>query len=189
VTGRSTHYRKRVICRVPNSLPCAKIRAHGKQTLCREPKIKHTANTTHTAKFPICRAPIHGTHGKNKTHGILQSLPCATVKAHGKLRARATHVRSWRTEVDGGAAEVDGAQLCRVPQGAQGKHANSPCATPWHTANSILRRVLSLGTRQTVYFWMCLKLFPASCDIYVICNACDIYVVIWGPLYVKNKKE
>ena len=36
---------------------------------------------------------------------------------------------------------------------------------------------------------MCLKLFPASCDIYVICNACDIYVVIWGPLYVKNKKN
>ena len=140
---------------MPNSLPCAKIRAHGEQTLCREPKIKHTANTTHTAKFPICRAPIHGTHGKNKTHSILQSLPCATVKAHGKLRARATHVRSWRTEVDGGAAEVDGAQLCRVPQGAHGKHANSPCATPWHTANSILRRVLSLGTRQTVWkFWI-----------------------------------
>ena len=23
----------------------------------------------------------------------------------------------------------------------------------------------------------------------VICNACDIYVVIWGPLYVKNKKK
>jgi len=52
-------------------------------------------------------------------------------------------------------------------------------------------------------FWMCLKLFVASCDIYivihsacdvccdiyVICNACDIYVVICGPLYVKNKKE
>ena len=52
-------------------------------------------------------------------------------------------------------------------------------------------------------FWMCLKLFVASCDIYiviysacdvccdiyVICNACDIYVVIWGPLYVKNKKK
>ena len=52
-------------------------------------------------------------------------------------------------------------------------------------------------------FWMCLKLFVASCDIYiviysacdvccdiyVICNACDIYVVIWGPLYVKNKNK
>jgi len=50
---------------------------------------------------------------------------------------------------------------------------------------------------------MCLKLFVASCDIYiviysacdvccdiyVICNACDIYVVICGPLYVKNKKK
>ena len=52
-------------------------------------------------------------------------------------------------------------------------------------------------------FCMCLMLFVASCDIYiviysdcdvccdiyVICNACDIYVVIWGPLYVKNKKK
>ena len=52
-------------------------------------------------------------------------------------------------------------------------------------------------------FWMCLKLFVASCDIYIviysacdvycdiymICNACDIYVMIWGPLYVKNKKN
>jgi len=36
---------------------------------------------------------------------------------------------------------------------------------------------------------MCLKLFPTSCDIYVICNACDIYVVIWGPLYMKTKKN
>ena len=27
------------------------------------------------------------------------------------------------------------------------------------------------------------------CDIYVICNACDIYVLIWGPLYGKNKKK
>ena len=23
----------------------------------------------------------------------------------------------------------------------------------------------------------------------MICNACDIYVVIWGPFYVKNKKK
>ena len=50
---------------------------------------------------------------------------------------------------------------------------------------------------------MCLMLFVASCniyvviyndcdvccDIYVICNACDIYVVILDPLYVKNKKR
>ena len=49
-----------------------------------------------------------------------------------------------------------------------------------------------------------MKLFVASCDIYiviysdvifvviyiyVICNACDIYVVIWGPLYVKTQKK
>ena len=28
-----------------------------------------------------------------------------------------------------------------------------------------------------------------SVTFVMICNACDIYVVIWGPLYVKNKKK
>jgi len=144
------HYRKRLICRVPNSLPCAKRRADGKQPLCRVPKIKHTANTTHTAKFPLCHVTALGTHGKNQTHGILLSLLCAVLKTHGKPRARATHVRRWRTEVDGGATEVDGAQLCRVPHGAHGKQATSPCAIARRTANKTLRRVLFLGTRQTV---------------------------------------
>ena len=114
-TRNKHHYRKRVICRVPNSLPCAKRWAHGKQPLCRVPKIKHTA------KLPLCRVPAPGTHSKNQTHGILLSLPCAVLKTHGKPRARATHVRRWRTEVDGQATEVDGAQLCRVPHGAHGK--------------------------------------------------------------------
>ena len=144
------HYRKRIICRVPNSLPYAKRRAHGKQLLCRVPKIKHTANTTHTAKLPLCRVPAPETHGKNQTHGILLSLLCAVLKTHGKPRARATHVQGWRTEVDGRATEVDGAQLCRVPHGAHGKQATSPCATAWNTANKTLRRVLFLGTWQTV---------------------------------------
>ena len=147
---RPTHYRKRLICRVPNSLPCAKKRAHGKQTLCRVPQIKHTAKPTHTTKLTLCRVPVPRTHGKNQTHGILPSLPCATLKTHGKPRACATHVRRWRTEVDGGATEADGAQLCRVPHGAHGKQATSPCAIARRTANKTLRRVLFLGTRQTV---------------------------------------
>ena len=145
-----SHYRKWLICRVPNSLPCAKRRAHGKQPLCRVPKIKHTANPMHTAKLSLCRVPAPETHGKNQTHGILPSLPCAVLKTHGKPRARATHVRRWRTEVDGGATEVDGAQLCRVLHGAHGKQATSPCAIARRTANKTLRRVLFLGTRQTV---------------------------------------
>ena len=79
------------------------------------------ANPTHTAKLSLCRVPALGTHGKNQTHGILPSLPCAVLKTHGKHRARATHVRRWRKEVDEGAMEVDGTQLCRVPHGAHGK--------------------------------------------------------------------
>ena len=93
---------------MPNSLPCAKRRAHGKQPLCRMPKIKYTANPTHTTILLLCRVPALGTHRKNQTHGILPSLPCAVLKTHGKPRARDTHVRTgkWRWT---------GAQLCRVP--------------------------------------------------------------------------
>jgi len=101
---------------VPNSLPCAKRRAHGKQSLCRAPKIKHTANPTHTAKLPICRVPVPGTHGKNKTHGILPSLPCAVLKTHGKPRACDTHVRTGERRWTEGRRRLTGAQLCHVPQ-------------------------------------------------------------------------
>ena len=131
------HYRKRLICHVPNSLPCAKRRAHGKQLFCRVPQIKHTANPTHKAKLHLYRVPALGTHGKNKTHGILPSLPCAILKTHGKPRARATHVRRWRTEVDRGATEVDG-------------RSTLPCAT-W-------------GTRQTCHFAVCYSLAHGKQD-------------------------
>ena len=147
-------------------MPCAKRRAHGKQPLCRVSKIKHTANSMHTAKLSFCRVPAQVTHGKNQTHGILPSLPCAVLKTHGKYRARATHMRRWQTEVDGGATEVDGTQLCRVPHGANsgtrqtghfamcyslahGKQDTSPCAFSWHTANNL--KILNFQTRNFFY--------------------------------------
>ena len=129
-----SHYRKRLICRVPNSLPCAKKWAHRKQPLCRVPKIKHTANTTHMAKLPLCRVPVPGTHGKNQTHGILVSLPCAVLKTHGKPRARAPHVRRW----------TDGRRRLTA--------LNFAVCRMGHTANRPLRRMLQLGTRQTRHF-------------------------------------
>ena len=118
-------------------LSCAKKRAHGKQPLCRVPKIKHTANTTHTEKLTLCHVPAPGTHGKNQTHGILLSLPCATLKTHGKPRARATHVRRWTV----GRRRLTALNfaVCRMR----------------HTANMPLRRVLQLGTRQTRHFVVC----------------------------------
>ena len=160
---RPTHYRKRLICRVPNSLPCAKRREHGKQPICRVPQIKHTAKPTHTAKLTLCRVPAPGTHGKNQTHSILPSLPYGTLKTHGKPRARATHVRRWRTEVDGGATEVNGrSTLPCATWGtrqtghfavcyslAHGKQDTSPCAFSWHTTNSL--KFLNFQTRNFFY--------------------------------------
>ena len=51
-----THYRNPILRRVPQSLSCAEFRAHGNQSICREPKEKHTANKRHTTKitFAVC---------------------------------------------------------------------------------------------------------------------------------------
>ena len=137
----TTHYWKRLICRVQNSLPCAKRRAHGKQPLCRVPKIKHTANPMHTAKLPLCRVPAQGTHDKNQTHGILLSLPCAILKTHGKPRARDTHVRTGERRWTEGRRRLTVLHFAVCRMG--------------HTANRPLRRVLQLGTRQTRHFAVC----------------------------------
>ena len=145
------------------------------------PKIKHTANPTHTAKLPLCRVPAQVTHGKNQTHVILPSLLCAVLKTHGKPRARDTHVRT-------GERRWTGAQLCRVPSS---KHTANLVHVPltcgggerrWtegrrrltalnfavchmgHTANRPLRRVLHLGTRQTGHFTVCYNLAHGKQD-------------------------
>ena len=62
------HYWNPILRRVPQSLPCAEFRTHGNQSICGEPKEKHTANKRHTTKstFAMC---LEKTHGKNKTHG------------------------------------------------------------------------------------------------------------------------
>ena len=51
------HYRKLVVSRVPESLPCALSRAHGKEHICRVPRKGHTANLTAHGKGLVCRVP------------------------------------------------------------------------------------------------------------------------------------
>ena len=49
------HYRKLANCRVPEPLPCAETRAHGKPDLCRVPEeTAHGKGSTHGNNF-ICR--------------------------------------------------------------------------------------------------------------------------------------
>ena len=74
--GDVIHYRKRLICCVPNSLPCAKRRAHGKQPLCRVPKIKHTANPTHTANYLWLTLFKQLGYAEQFLLGILNSVSC-----------------------------------------------------------------------------------------------------------------
>ena len=64
------HYQKTLIRRVPESLPWAFFRAHGKQMICRASK---------------------KTHGKHQTHGEPRSSPCVKPQAHDEHESRASH--------------------------------------------------------------------------------------------------
>ena len=71
------HYRKLANCRVPEPLPCAETRAHGKPDLCRVlEETAHDKGSTHGNNF-ICRVSAQKTHGKGTTHGKHVRLPCA----------------------------------------------------------------------------------------------------------------
>ena len=81
------HYGRRHFCRVREALSCALCRAHGKQTLCRVPKIQHTANiqapcakclahgkqmdTRHSPIFAVCRAIKHTVNIYTRQNSLL----------------------------------------------------------------------------------------------------------------------
>ena len=71
------HYRKPPVCRVGNTLPCAKTRAHGKPHLCRVPIERAHGNKLAHGKHFLCRVSGQKTHGKVPTHGKGVLLPCA----------------------------------------------------------------------------------------------------------------
>ena len=63
-TVHCCHYRKTCVCRVPQSLPWAKHRAHGKGSVCRVPGEKaHGKHLAH-GKCTFCRVPRDTAHGK-----------------------------------------------------------------------------------------------------------------------------
>ena len=73
------NYRKLVVSRVPESLPCALSRAHGKEHICRVPRKGHTANLTAHGKGLVCRVPRRRHTAKQWTHGSAGCLPCAMI--------------------------------------------------------------------------------------------------------------
>ena len=56
-----THYRKTLIRRVPESLPCVFYRAHGKERICRVSTRKHTAKNKGTANRALRCVPSPST--------------------------------------------------------------------------------------------------------------------------------
>jgi len=62
---------------VPEPLPCAETRAHGKPDLCSVPEeTAQGKGLTHGNNF-ICRVSAQKTHGKVTTHGKYVRLLCA----------------------------------------------------------------------------------------------------------------
>ena len=98
----TAHYRKTLIRCVPESLPCAVYRAHGKERICRMTARKHTANNKHTATmlFAVCQALAHGKCGVS---------PCANPQAHDEHGSRASHA-------DSTVRRLTAVIICRVPE-------------------------------------------------------------------------
>jgi len=116
-----THYWKTLIRCVPESLPCAFCRAHGKERIYRVSARKHTANKKHTATmlFTVCQALSHGERGVS---------PCVNPQAHGEHESHGSH------------AGLPSGTVC-WPHSC---HC-LPCVRVGHTTNSNLRRVPCLA--------------------------------------------
>ena len=102
---------------MPESLPCALSRAHGKEHICRVPRKGHTANLTAHGKCLICRVPRRRHTAKQWTHGSAGCLPCAMIYNTRQKKTQAKCI------------------LCRVLRRTHGKMWSLPCVYFWHTAN------------------------------------------------------
>ena len=60
-TATPLQYRKLVLCRVPEALPCPFYRAHGKKELCRVSQRKCMATFMHMTKGSLCSVLRSGT--------------------------------------------------------------------------------------------------------------------------------
>jgi len=111
------HYLKLVVSRVPESLPCALSRAHGKEHICRVPRKGHTANLTAHGKGLVCRVPRRRHTAKQWTHGSAGCLPCAMIYNTRQKKHTAKCL------------------LCHVLRRTHGKMWSLPCVYFWHTTN------------------------------------------------------
>jgi hypothetical protein len=67
-----------------NTLPCAIIKTHGKQDLCRAFSPRRTTNNLFGVRFFFCRALYKKTHGKQAICRAPEIKRTAKVLTHGK---------------------------------------------------------------------------------------------------------
>jgi len=120
------HYRKPHICRVPRVLPSARIRALGKESVCRVPNLRRSANSRHTAHifFTECRLSANVRHS---TYIIFAEGHWARTRQRLHMcPARATNVR-WPL------GRLTAVILCRVPV----IRHSAKSALPWDSLPSV----------------------------------------------------
>ena len=142
---------------MPESLPCAFYRAHGKEKICRVSTRKHTANNKHTATmlFAVCQPAgtwrtwitwlargfcRQGPHGRH-------CLPCARVRhtANSNFR-RVLSVRHTANFL-----------LPSRPQTTPDGHQYLSCVQSDTRQMCPFAVCLNLGTQQTMVFVVCLR--------------------------------
>ena len=139
------HYRKTLICRVSRPLPSARLRALGKDVVCRVPGHGHSAKIWHTAcpGFAECRPSAK--KGTRQSVSFGECWPFGTRQSPCTCPARALAVR--RPSVG-----LTALSICRVPPPgtrqrtrvaecliqALGKGETLPSALAWLSAKFLL---------------------------------------------------
>jgi len=209
ICKETMHYRKTLIRRVPEFLPCAFYRAHNKEMICRVSARKHTANTTHTANRALHRVPSPSTR---RTWRFAVCQPASTR-------------RTWITCLALSSAVKDRVMASRpslfavCQSQAHGELKSSPCAiclahgehySPvtrrqgrhylscvqvtapslfvvcpgWHTANMDLCRVPGLRHTAKIVFAVCLSRKHKK-KIHVFASKCFLHspYFVWYSMF------
>ena len=118
------HYRKTLICRVSRPLPSARLRALGKDVVCRVPGHGHSAKIWHTACPGFTEFRPSAKQGTRQSVSFAECWPGGTRQSPRTCPARAPDVRR--------------------PLGGADGVKSLPSATTWHSAKGIFCQVLEL---------------------------------------------
>jgi len=145
------HYRKTHNCRVSQASPSAKLRALGKEPLCRVPKAQHSTNLWHTACpnvaecWPLAKAAHSAKNVAECQWARTRQRPCT-----GPARVPTVcRPLVWLTAFS----------LCRVPPAGTRQRSKFAECRQLALGKVSFAECLASGSRQTGFNFFCLQIF------------------------------